>query len=865
MRFRLIAQSTLFAVMSSLLLTRPAFAKTTPSFADTLNEAEIVKQLGWIHTNENRCGGHYVEAPFTYSQVLYNSGAVEITSDQLLFAQHGTSIGRGKVTITRYGQQVIANKAYLYRDPQTGKVNAIELHDNVTLREPNSLILADSGQYHLPSKSESLHDILYRTAIYSDSNAHPLPSNAALQEERNISQLSAWGEATDFNQDLPKIYEFDQATYSTCPPDTSVWQVRTSHLTLDKTTGRGSAYNARILVKGVPVFYSPYLNFPIDKRRKTGFLWPTEGSSSQSGPYLRVPFYWNMAPNYDTTITPSFLSKRGLQLSDTSRYLTQDTTGNFTVEVLPGDKDFSIFQSDSEGSFGNSTDPVTQAELRRLEQASTTRKALNWQNRTRFNEHWSGDVDYNYVSDDYYLRDFSNNLDQITQNQLLQQGEIDYKGQNWNFTGRLQSYQTLHPVDQIGITQNAYSRVPQLTLNGDYPDTPGDVDYFISNDVTHFSILNTPGSTIKFPVGDRLNTQPGISRPFNWPFLSITPRLQFAMTKYDLGDVNDPNPKGPSRTLPIFDLNSSLYFDRNVSFLKTAYRQTLEPQIYYVYIPFRQQDQLPVFDTTVNTLTYDELFMYNRFSGIDRINDANQVAVGISSRFIDEQTGAEKIKMAAGEIFYFKKREVTLCTSASDPLCQNATDVPGNPDNSNNRSPLTGLLSYTVNPSWSATANTIWNPKTSRVDNQSAGLHYQEPGTQKIVNLGYNFVRNGDVLYPDELNSVEANLSSTDMSFNWPLLRDWSVIGRWTQNWNHHHLQNLLYGLQYDACCWAARFVAGRAFTNLNLNNTFQYNTQFYVQFALKGLGTTPITGGDPSQVLTTNISGYVNNFGRDF
>ncbi|MHB1948943.1 MAG: LPS-assembly protein LptD [Gammaproteobacteria bacterium] len=833
----------------------------SPLQSKTQDQAAIIQDLGWISSNENRCGGYYIEAPIAYPKTLLKTNSIQITSDQLLFAQHGTSVGEGKVTITRYGQQIVANKAYLYRDPKTGELSAIDLTDHVILREPNSLVSASKGRYVIKTKAESLQDLLYRTTIYSDPHYKPpLPSNEALQNERKVTQLSAWGEAKEFSQNEPKIYEFEQASYSTCPPTSVAWKVKTSHLTLNKETGRGAATNVRLLVRGIPVFYSPYLNFPIDKRRKTGFLWPTYGGNSLSGPIFSAPFYWNIAPNYDSTITPSYLSKRGLQLRDLFRYLTPTSKGQLMGEILPADRDFTAFKIAKIGEFESSTNPIKQGQLNRLENASTTRGSFRWIDTTRFNEHWSGDVNYNWVSDDYYLRDFSNtNINQTTQNQLLQQGEINYKGQNWNFTSRIQGYQTLHPIDENVQFINQYTRLPQFVVSADYPDMPLGLEYFADNDFSHFALAKNPGLSFKFPIGNRINIQPGISRPITWPFLTLIPRLQYAMTKYEIGDVNNINPKNPSRMLPIFDLNSELYFERHASLFKKYYRQTLEPRFYYTYIPFRDQNQLPIFDTTVNTLTYDQLFMYNRFSGLDRINDANQIAVGLTTRLIEGQSGTEKAKAAIGQIVYFRRRSVTLC-SGLDPIC--AGELPGAEANRVNRSPLTGLLSYNVSKDWSVTANSIWNAKTDTLDNQSISLHYQ-PTTdaQKIINLGYNYVRGGDLFPTEKAGSSAGNLSSTDLAFNWPIFRDWGMVGRWTQNWNHHHFQNLLYGLQYDSCCWAVRAVAGRVFTGLGPSNTFQYNTQVYIQVALKGLGNIG-KGGDPSQLLG---GVYQTNFGRDF
>jgi LPS-assembly protein len=847
------------------------YAKAAVFTTRTCLTENYAKELGWVESKDHPCGGYYLEQPLIYPNQPTDRNLIQITSNEgLLFSARGTSISQGLITIVRGDQQISASRAFLYRDPETGKPSSADLMDHVTFREPNNLIIAHSAFYDLETNGKLLKNIFYRIAVYGDLSNKKPPSRDELKKERKIAQLSAWGKADEFRQTIPNIYYLENASYSTCPPTNTAWKVNAGHIVLNRETGRGYARNASISVKGIPVFYTPYLNFPIDNRRQTGFLWPTIGTSSKSGAYFSAPYYINLAPNYDTTLTPTILGKRGLEISDLYRYMNESNEGKFNIAILPNDRMFDDFQQVMRNTYGSSTDPTTIAELNRLDNASTTRKSFYLLHHTHFNDHWSGDVDFNWVSDDYYLRDLSTNLNEVTQNQLLQKAELNYKGQNWNFLGRVQSYQTLHPVDE-STYQNQYSRFPQLALNGDYPDMKGGFEYFINNEFTRFDIRDTPGVSSKFPMGDRLNVQPGINYPYQTPNFYFDPRLQFAFTQYQVGDVLNNNSKTPRRALPIFDINTGLYFDRNLTVFGKEFRQTLEPELYYTYVPYRNQNQIPVFDTTVNTLTYDQLFTYNRFSGIDRIGDANQISAGITTRFVDQQTGFEKFRMGVGQIYYFQSRRVTLCTDASCgnvPICNgnngaNCTDYPSNPNNKNSTSPFTGILNYNFNPNWSMIADVIWNSRNKRLDNQSVTLHFQPVGTQQILNLGYNFVRQGDVLPGDSPSSSASNLSQTDVSFNWPFVNDWSMVGRWTQNWNHKHFQNLLYGLQYDSCCWAVRFVTGRAFTNLNPNNTYQYNTEFFVQFALKGLGN--VGSRDPSQRLSSSIYGYQSNFGRDF
>lgn len=827
----------------------------------TLAQDTIAKTLGWVPSNENRCGGYYLEAALIYPKDIIHTNKLFITSDEGMFSFHGTSTSEGKVSITRDGQQIMANKAYLYRDPATGKISAIDLFGNVRLHEPNQLIIGKSAHYDIQQNKKSLNDILYRATIYGDIN--PTPARVTYQEQqstRKITQMSAWGQAASFAQNQPKIYEFNEASYTTCPPTSNTWVVKTKNLELNKVKGRGYAKHTRLYFKGVPVFYSPYFSFPIDSRRESGFLFPKAGTSTSFGPYLMTPFYWNIAPNYDSTITPGFLSKRGTELTDVTRYLTRTRRGQVNLSVLPNDKAFSNFKETSSNTYQNSTSTSVQSDLRTLQNASTTRKSVSWIDDARYSDKLTSSINYSYVSDDYFLSDFSTNISEVTQNQLLQQAEVDYTGPHWTMLGRVQGYQTLNQINQSTVP-TSYSRFPQIVVGGNYPDEKHGLEYFINNDVTRFDIRNAPGDSTKLPKGTRVNLQPGVSKPITLPYLYLTPRLQFAFTQYEIGDVIQ-TPKAPSRSLPIFDINSGLFFDRTIGLLGHPFTQTLEPQVYYAYIPYKDQDQLPIFDTNLNVLTYDQLFTYNRFSGLDRIGDANQVTLGITTRFIEDASGFDKASAGLGQIYYFKKREVTLCTTPNDcSLFEN------DPNNTSNRSPLSGVLRYAVNPNWSVTSNTIWNGKTSKVDNQGFLLQYRPVETiNKIINLGYNFARNQDIALPwVPPGSSTSNLSQTDVSFSWPVTRDWSALGRWTEDWNQKRLQNLLYGLQYDNCCWAIRFVGGRTFFALNSSsNTFKYNNSYYVEFSLKGLGNYG-PRGDPSTMLASSIPGYKSNFGRDY
>lgn len=831
-----------------------------------LSAAMIAQELGWVPSSDTNCGGYYLDQPFDYATGDANRDTVSLTGSQALFSQHGTTVLEGKVSLVRFGQQVTANKGLLYRDPNTGKLSSVELLGNVHLREPNTLVIAKHGTYDFKTNNKTLMDIVYRTSLLNGKQiAGPNVEKSKIQQERVVTGSTAWGTAGEFAQTEPQIYDMYRTSFSTCPPINPAWRVKASHIILNKNTGRGHAINARIYVKSVPVFYMPYFNFSIDNQRKSGFLWPSFGISTPStktysgmGMYFLTPYYWNMAPNYDMTITPGILVQRGFRITDKFRYLNTLGHGAVNIGVLPNDRLFQTFQEYAANQYGGSTNINTQADLSRLENASTTRKSFAWNDDTHFNEHWSTHVDFSYAGDDYYLRDFGGSLTEVTQNQLLQEGDLYYKSDHYNFIGRLQAYQTLHPVDE-SVFENQYRRVPQLILNVQYPNQALGLEYFLNTEATHFDIRDTPGAIGTDPLANRFHLQPGISLPLYWPYFYINPRAQVSMTSYNLYETQTiSKPSSAQRTIPIFDMAMGLALSRNVTLFKNMYQQTLEPQLYYTYIPYRNQASIPIFDTTVNTLTYDQIFNYNRFSNIDRIGDANQLGFGISTTFLDSETGFQKIRAGIGDIVYFSRRRVTLCNMSGE-----CVDNPYNPANHWRLSPISGLINYGVNPAWNLESNALFNPISKQLGNASVGLHYK-PDEKHLLNLSYGYVFNQDPLSGSVVTSAQDNLKLTDFSFSWPVTEDLSAVGRWSQNWNQQHLQNLLYGLQYDTCCWAVRLVGGRAFIGLNpnQNNIPQYNNEFFIQFALKGLGN--IGSGNPSGLLSS-INGYNTQFGQDF
>lgn len=824
-----------------------------PAAAEVISEA-MAERLGWVPDTLSVCHGSYQEPPLlNYGIILpeLREHPVHITGTQGIFQKSGQST-LGKALITQPGRLISGNQAFLNRDEKTGQFTSADLRGNVVLREPGKLILSETAHLELQTKKGDLQDAWYRLLL----DKQP-PMMLALPNGRNqLRGLVARGQAYEVKQLAPGLMELRRATYTTCAPDSKAWQLLARRIDLNRETGRGTARDAKLLISGIPVFYTPYFNFPIDKRRQSGFLFPTYGSSSTGGINFSFPYYWNIAPNYDATITPHVFVKRGLQINGLFRYLTEHSKGEIHASVLPNDVAFSNFQKSAAIEFANNPS------LPRLLDDNANRALFSLQNSTVFNEHWHGQVNYTAVTDDYYFQDFNTIPFIGMQNQLIRQGNLAYSGENWNFQGLLQTYQTLHPVNQPPL-ENPYSRLPQLSLSSVWPsESSYGLTYTLDSEFSYFSRALAPGEVFPSPngqptAGGRTHLQPGISWPFLVPAGYFIPNLQLLMTHYNLTDQRFNYPETITRTLPVFNIDSGLYFDRHVSFLGSGYQQTLEPRLYYLNVPFKSQFNIPIFDSASQPFSYDQLFRNNRFTGLDRIGDANQLSYAITTRFLDDDHGSEKFRASMGQILYFENRRVGLC---STPNCKVPQSSVGTTSPTEKSSPLTGQLSYNFSRLWNATANMAYDPNTHNAISGGLNFQYQLEQNQ-LLNFGYNYVQNGDTFPGAPPGSSKNNLSQTNFSFAWPIRQNWHVMGGLNYNISHQHTQTFFYGVEYNSCCWAFRVATGRTFSGLNGEQNPTYNKQIYLQFQLKGFGN--IGNTDTSSALTAAIPGYVDNFGR--
>lgn len=580
------------------------------------------------------------------------------------------------------------------------------------------------------------------------------------------------GDTTGILFEGPDRTRLKRPRFTTCPPGTEHWFLRASEVTLDTANDVGTARDARVEFFGVPLFYLPYFTFPISDKRKSGFLVPQFGYGSNVGAVLTAPYYLNLAPQYDDTLTPRWFSDRGLQLQNEFRYLGTGLEGRLHTEYLPNDQ-----------------------------QTGTDRTAVAFQHRQTFSPAWSALVDADRVSDKDYLSDFGNRIDVTSRTQLTQNAEVNYRGANTNFTARATDYQTLDRT--VAPTSLPYARLPQLVLGWRPTAAPGQPQFRLDNELTNFE--RDIGVT-----GERAQVNPALHWPLTRVFGFLNPEVGARYIAYRLQD--HPTER-PTVGAPYAALDGGLFFDRETVFGRRDYLHTLEPRLYYLYVPYREQGDQPIFDTGVPDLSFANLFRNNRFTGGDRIGDANQLTLALTSRVIDQADGIERLRVSLGQIRHFEDRRVNLVPGI-------ATD---------DRSDLVGEVVAWLTGNWHANGTVQWNPRRDEVTRSNYFLQYQ-PKPDRIFNLGQRFIR-------DQLEQIDA-------STVWPVGGRWSVAARALYSQRDRQNIETYVGAHYTACCWALRFHVARRLVGKPGVGTEQRD-EFFLQLELAGfgkLGETPIS-----------------------
>ncbi|NWF34275.1 LPS-assembly protein LptD [Stenotrophomonas sp. SAM-B] len=725
-------------------------------------------------------------------------------------------------------------------DQLTGTSVVPNYQGNVALKRGDQFL----GTDNLSFDTESGNYIAEGNVRYQDSSIRMKARRAEGNQESDTHKISdiqyqlvsrrgnGGAESIDLQGAVGQMH---RSTYTTCDPSQPVWKLSAPQIEVDNDAGFGTARNAVLRIGKVPVLWAPYFKFPIDDRRQTGLLYPQIGLSGRNGFDYTQPIYLNLAPNFDDTLMPRYMSKRGFMLDNEFRYLYDGGRGELLTAYLPNDK------------------------LR-----DKDRGRVEFSGYHNINANWQARASLAWVSDERYLEDFSNRLLGVTTSNLQSQIGLYGTGENW--TGGLMA--DYWQLTDYTLTESSlpYARQPRLFVNWDKPLLPW-LETGVYAEAVNFTHLDVhekfgadqeyerTGVSRSMDGGSRLDVKPYVSMPFSGAAWYVTPTLAYRYTAYDLerglADSirrNQLTPEqlavatpdqlrgntSPSRSLPIGTIDAGLFFDRETTIGDTRFLHTLEPRLFYLRTPYRDQSDLPVFDTRDFTFSWGQLFRDSRYSGADRQNDANQLTLALSTRFIDQDTGKERFSGSIGQILYFDDSRVTL-NSVETPVEQG-------------KSAWIADTNYMINDRWTLGATYQWDPKYKREDLASVRARYLM-SNDGIVNLTYR-----SRLNPQASTTATRRdrtlLEQADLSFLYPLNERWSLVGRYYYSIQDRAPLEIIGGVQWDSCCLAVRAIARRYVRNREgeLNNSFQ------IEFVLKGLSS---IGQNTDRTLRRAILGY--------
>ena len=677
---------------------------------------------------------------------------IEIEADYVESIRSEHIHARGDVRLFTEGRRLDADFIDVFVPDQI-----VETRGRTRLFDGDFLVEADAGRYQLEDDIGEFSDLDYW-----------------------LRSRRARGSAEQAAQDGLGRIRLTSGSFTTCPEGNDSWWLSAGRIRLDQESGRGHGYDVTLRFKNTPIFYTPYINFPIDERRQSGLLTPSVGYSSNSGLDVSMPWYWNIAPNYDATLAPRLLSRRGLMLESEWRYLRPAMSGTLDLSYLPNDR-----LADDED-----------------------RHMVRWRHRTSIRPGLTLRIDATDVSDQSYFQDFGTDVFTSSTPAVERRAELIYSQPNWRLTGRVQDFQSLDPT--LPADDEPYRRLPQLLLRAGEGLKSG-MFWALRSELVRF---DRPASV----TGTRFDVEPEIGFRQDGGGYFVEPRLSLRHTRYALDDVVPEAERNLSRTLPRATLDAGLVFERS---LDDGTLQTLEPRLFYGYVPFRDQDDIPRFDTGEREFSFDSLFTTQRFIGADRVGDTHQVTTAVTSRMIDPNTGTERFSVSAGQITYLNDRRVRL--------------RPTDPPRRENRSDLAAEAQARFSTAWQGRASVIFDTERDRAPLATAAVSYN-PHKRALLNLGYR-------LREDEIEQ-------TDISGFWPLNDRLQAIGRWNYSLRESRNLELLAGLEYRSCCYGIQVALRRHLTDFD----GEYNTSIYFQLTLDGL-TRFDTGLD--NLLREGISGY--------
>jgi LPS-assembly protein len=671
------------------------------------------------------------------------------------------------------------------------------LDGNVELRRADQYLAADTLRYDTEAETyEAEGSVHYQDRgllLGADKAVGELSEDRNTLDNVRYQLLDARGNGrADKAVVIGDTSVLDRVTYTTCDPESTGWELRAARVDLDQEAGVGTARHATLRIGRVPILYLPYASFPIDERRRTGFLFPSIGSSQDNGIDFAAPYYVNLAPNYDLTLTPRILGRRGAMIGAEFRYLTSTHAGEIAGTWLPDD-----------------------------DQTGRDRGSLGIQHFGVLSPQWTVQADLNHVSDDRYFEDFGDSLAAASTSLLESSAGLYGRGRYWNASVSAQDWEITDPLLPDGF--EPFRRLPRMLFGYERPFT----DWFeagVRSELVAFDHEENPDAT-------RYDLLPYIAFPFERAAGYVRPEFAYRQTGYDLDSdylATVPS-RSPSRGTPIASLDAGLFFERDMGLFGKRYLQTLEPRLYYLYVPYENQDDLPLFDTQELTFGFAQLFRTNRFTGADRQMDANQATIALTTRLLEEASGRERLSASLGQIRYFEPQRVQL---------------PGVPASDADGSAIVGDMELTLSDRWRIGVSQQWDPEDELSDLSAIRGQYRWR-TDGVFNIAYRFRREGS-----GANMNLVSVEQIDTSFAAPINERWRLVGRWNYSLLDESTLEAVAGFEWSSCCLAAR-VLGRHYVR---NREGEKNNGIYIELELKGLAT---LGRKSGELLERAILGY--------
>lgn len=765
------------------------------------------------------CRGCY--QPLTLPLEASPNAPIKITADSANFVAKGTSVFKGNVVASGGDKVMYADRATVLHN-QAGELETISAIGHVKLMQAGIRIDGTTATAFVPERREVIANPVYR--IYSR-HARGQALSATLENDSKLT--------------------LRKATYTTCAPGSNAWYLYASTTTLNKDSGRGEAWNAAFYAKDIPIFYFPYVNFPIDKRRQTGFLQPSFENSSLNGKTVTAPYYLNLAPNYDATITTNYMTLRGFKFENVFRYLTKTSYGAINFDFLPQDRAYRAIRADAYANtaFMNSTNPDDIVRRNDLGN-SNFRYRIAAKNNSYINPNWLFTLDFTDASDGNYLYDFQPDspsyvTDRNSSLYALQRICLQNFTQLGTLRGQIERYQTFHVINGPSGTEQL-TKLPAIDFNSSIWSLPNGLDMYINASYINFRPNVIPESGNNLTFGQRTHARLAILYPIVHPGWYFIPRAQVNYVQYDHLNVSPQDlasgvsPSNTHLTIPMVDVKTGPIFERNIHGFNHAMLQTLEPQLYYLYVPRRDQNNLPNLDSGLLTFDYNQVFRDNRYTGGDYIGDANQLGMGVASKFFNAETGEEYGMLGIGKIKYFRNT-ILLLDEELDNTAQHW-------------SPWAFVAKFKIAPDYYIEGNLVTTTKST----ETASLQLQyHPSTFNVFNVSYEYIQDSQ---PDDLTGLlNSNLNQVGMSFAWQMAAPWRVLGKVNYDLRFHRYLQSLAGVEYHTCCTAVRLLWCREWLS-EIYSNHGHNNILRLQFIFKGFGG---IGNAEDKFIANAIPGY--------